>query len=126
MINDSAPRILVVDDERNTCRYLASILGTDGFEVDTATDGTAALDLVRDNEYQLAVLDYQMPGMNGVELFKEIQQVQPQMIGIFLTAYPTIDTVFPAIESGIRRVLAKPVDPVNLARVIQECLAVEK
>jgi len=125
-MSDTTPRILVVDDERNTCRYLASILTVDGFEVDTATDGKSALGLVRENEYQVAVLDYQMPGMNGVELFKEIQQLQPQMIGIFLTAYPTIDTVFPAIESGIRRVLAKPVDPVNLTRVINECMAVEK
>jgi CheY-like chemotaxis protein len=125
-MNESTPRILVVDDEPNTCRYLASILGTDGFDVDTATDGSAALQLAQAHNYQVAVLDYQMPGMNGVELFKEMQQLQPHMIGIFLTAYPTIDTVFPAIESGIRRVLAKPVDPVNLARVINECLAVEK
>ena len=77
--------------------------------MDTACDGETALKLVDEHPYALAVLDYQMPHMDGVELYQQIIQRQPDVLGVFLTAFTTLDTVYPAIMSGIERVLAKPV-----------------
>jgi len=118
-----APRILLVDDDRDACTIMSKLLAAHGYQVDTAEGGTAALARVRTQEYQLAILDYRMPGMNGVELFARMREVRPDVRGIFLTGYPTVDTVFPAISEGIERVLAKPVDIKELLSVIKEVTA---
>ena len=71
--------------------------------------GPEALELVASRPYALAVLDYQMPGMNGVELYQKIREVRGDVAAIFLTAFTTLDTVYPAIAAGAERILAKPV-----------------
>jgi DNA-binding response OmpR family regulator len=93
-----------------------------GFSVDVACDGAVALDLLGQNDYAIAVLDYQMPGMDGVELFRRAREVRPDLKGVFLTAFPNINTVFPAIEAGVERVLAKPADVRELIPVMETLL----
>jgi DNA-binding NtrC family response regulator len=61
-----------------------------------------------------------MPGMDGAELFARLRQVQPELIGVFLTAYATLDTVYPAICAGIVRVLAKPANAEELLPLVAE------
>jgi CheY-like chemotaxis protein len=112
--------ILVVDDDKNTRVYVAKLLSVKDWQVDTAPDGPAALELVRAKKYDAAVLDYRLPGMNGAELCKKIREKEPDMPAVFLTGYARIDTVFPAIEAGADRVLAKPVDPAELINVLEE------
>lgn len=111
-------RILVVDDDRSNVLVVSKLLADAGFTVDTACEGSAALKLVKQNQYALAVLDYQMPEMDGVELYQKIIEIQPDVRGIFLTAFTTLDTVYPAIMSGIERVLAKPVVRDELIRIL--------
>jgi CheY-like chemotaxis protein len=115
-------RILVVDDDQGNRFALSKVLTGLGYDVDAAEGGDAALELVRNNEYALAVLDYRMPGMDGVELYRRIHQSQPDVVGVFLTAFTTIDTVFPAIEAGVIRVLSKPVDFNELIPIVQETI----
>jgi YesN/AraC family two-component response regulator len=88
--------------------------------VDTAQDGATALELVEHNAYGLAIIDYSMPGMNGVELFRRLRELRPDLAGIFLTGYTTIDVVYPAIEAGILHVLPKPADFRELIAIVQE------
>jgi CheY-like chemotaxis protein len=113
-------RILVVDDDRSSCTILARILTRWGYHVDTSLDPFQALELVAQNDYQLAVLDYQMPGMNGVELYRRIRELQPDLPAIFETAYARIDVVFAAIEGGVSRVLPKPIDFAELRPAVME------
>src|SRR5579863_4238492 len=115
----SVPRVLVVDDDRSTTTIVSKVLAAHGYEVDVANSGPSALALVGRNSYDLAVLDYHMPGMNGVELFRQARSQQPDLRGVFLTAYVDINTVFPAIEAGIERVLAKPLDTGELLHLAQ-------
>jgi CheY-like chemotaxis protein len=115
----AAQRILVVDDDRGTCAVLAKKLSSHGYEVDVAYDGKQALERVSQQAYDLALVDYRMPGMNGVELFERLRQEQPDIVGVFLTAFATINTVYPAIGVGVERVLAKPVDFNELLPVIE-------
>jgi CheY-like chemotaxis protein len=91
-----------------------------GYSVDIAYNGEAALELVSRNQYDLALLDYQMPGMDGVELFERIREQEPDIRGVFLTAYTRIDTVFSAIDAGAFRVLSKPVDFNELLPILEE------
>ena len=115
--------ILVVDDDEATRLYVAKILSLKNWRVDVAEDGPTSLDLVQKRSYDAVVLDYRMPGMDGAELCRRIRQIQPEIREVFLTGYPSIDTVYPAIEAGADHVLAKPVDPAELLQILEEELA---
>ncbi len=113
-------RILIVDDDRSSCEILSKLLALRGYRVDVAYDGYTALDLIREQDYGLALIDYRMPGMDGVELYRRIRQLRPEMVGVFVTGFPTIDTVYPAIAVGVQRVIPKPAGSGELLSVIEE------
>ena len=112
--------ILIVDDNPDACAMAAKLLWAWGYQADVAYDGPSALKLVDQKAYALAIIDYCMPGMNGVELFRQMRQLRPEICGIFLTGYTTLEVVYPAIEAGILRVLPKPVDFRELMPIIEE------
>lgn len=112
--------LLVVDDDRSNCAVVSSLLTKEGYQVDVANDGEHALKMVENRPYSLALLDYQMPGMDGVELYRKIREKRPDTLGVFLTAYTTLDTVYPAITAGAERVLAKPVNRDELIPLIEK------
>jgi DNA-binding NtrC family response regulator len=114
-------RIILVDDNHDACETAAKYLRWAGdYEVEMAYDGRSALRLFADNNYALAVIDYQLPDMNGIELFRQAKVIRPDLKAIFVTGYPTIDVVFPAIDAGVLRVLAKPVEFEELIPVIDD------
>jgi DNA-binding NtrC family response regulator len=115
-------RILVVDDEVDTCRNLSDILSDLGYKVDIAHDGLSALDLVQKNAYDVALLDLRMPGMDGLELFHCIRQLRASTVGIIVTAYPGTDTAERAVAAGAWQVLAKPVDFSRLLNLVEEAV----
>ncbi|MBL9122837.1 MAG: response regulator [Planctomycetaceae bacterium] len=115
-------RILVVDDDRSACAAVSRMLTGEGYSVDTAENGEAALAAMRHADYDLAILDYQMPGMDGVELCQKMREMKPEIPAVFVTAFTTIDKVFPAFSAGAERVLAKPVDIHELVPVVQELI----
>jgi len=118
--------ILIVDDELDTCSLMAKLLIALGYQADAAQDGRVALRLVDCRRYGLAILDYEMPGMNGVDLFRRIRRARPDLAAVFVTGHTTIDVVFPAIEAGVLRIFPKPVDFKELIPVIEEHLGVRQ
>jgi len=114
--------ILIVDDDRDAGPLLAKVLSAWGYRADVAADGFAALRRIEEEHYGIAIIDYRMPGMNGVELFRLMRERHPELAAIFLTGYPTIDVVYPAIEAGILRVMSKPADFQELMPVLEEHL----
>ena len=115
-------RVLVVDDDQSSLAIVARVLLAHGYAVDIADNGRSALELIKRQPYDMAVVDYQMPEMNGVELFREARRQQPLLRGVFLTAYANINTVFPAIDAGAERVLAKPLNSRELIRLTEELI----
>jgi len=113
------PNILVIDDMRSDRTVVAAILAGGGYSVAVARDGWTALDLLAEIPFDLAVVDYNMPGINGVEMFRKAKALRPSLLGIFLTAHADINTIFPAMEVGIERVLAKPADARELLAVVE-------
>ena len=120
-MNSKLP-ILIVDDESDAGNILAKLLSAWGYDADVATDGQTALHLAAKRQYGLAIIDYMMPIMNGVEVLTRMREVQPDLAAIFLTGYTTIDVVYPAIEAGVLRVLSKPADFKELLPIIEEHL----
>jgi CheY-like chemotaxis protein len=102
--------ILVVDDDVDTCRNLSDILTDLDYQVDTAHDGPSALELVRKNAYDVALLDYKMPGMDGLTLYREIKRLRAGTVAIVITAYAGGTVGEEALTAGAWQILPKPVD----------------
>ena len=103
--------ILVVDDEPLNLDLLEQELGELGYAVAKAGNGQAALDVLPTIGPDLVLLDYQMPGMNGIEVLTEIRKSKPNLPVIIITAYGTIERAVEAIKSGADDFITKPFDP---------------
>ena len=101
-------KILIVDDEPRILLLMKSLLKANGFEVETAKDGPAALEIVKGGEIQIVVTDLRMSPMDGMSLFKEVKALYPSMPVILLTAYASVETAIEAMKSGIFDYLTKP------------------
>jgi DNA-binding NtrC family response regulator len=113
-------RILIVDDDRSQRELLRDTVQRAGYQADTAEDGASALQLAARDRYDFALLDFQMPGLNGIELFTTLHQSQPWLRAVIITAYGSLHTVYPAVCAGVARVLPKPVDPAELLSVMDD------
>jgi two-component system nitrogen regulation response regulator GlnG len=78
--------------------------------VDTAADGLAGLAMVQAQPYDVALLDYRMPGMTGLELYGRIKQLRPGTVAVLVSAYTDPVTRDAALGAGVWKVLVKPVD----------------
>ncbi len=114
--------ILVVDDEADTCRNLSDILTDLGYQVDTALDGFAALELANKQCYDIALLDLKMPGMDGLTLYRELRKLCSQTVAIVVTAYASKATAEEALAAGAWQVLPKPVDFPRLLEFVEIAL----
>jgi two-component system, NtrC family, response regulator HydG len=115
-------RILIVDDEPDTCANLCDILTDLGYQVDTAYDGFAALELVKKNPYDIALLDLRMPGMDGLELYRKIRQISAETVAIVVTAYASSDTAKSVLSTGAWKIVPKPVNIGNLLNFVSQAL----
>jgi two-component system response regulator HydG len=121
-MNPANPSILVVDDDADTCRNLSDILSDLGYDVSTAADGPTALELVRKRHYDVALLDYKMPGMDGLTLYRAIKKMRSGTVAIVVTAYAGGGTAEEALQAGAWQVLPKPVDFPRLLGLVHEAL----
>jgi DNA-binding NtrC family response regulator len=113
-------RILVVDDDLDTCRNLEDILTEMGYLVKTAQSGEAALDLVRQEPFDVALLDFKMPGMDGLTLYRKIRKLRSGTVALIITAYSTPETASEALKAGAWQVMSKPVDFSQLFPLLEE------
>jgi CheY-like chemotaxis protein len=110
--------ILVVDDDLDTVANVSDILTDVGYDVDTACDGESALQRVRNKHYDLALLDFKMPDMDGLRLYEQIKSIQPNVAAIMITAHADNRDIRRAKDSGTWRVLRKPIDVDQLMRYL--------
>jgi len=100
--------LLLLDDEVNLCRSLGRALQRNDTSVDTFTDPLQAVEALRHNAYSLALVDLMMPGMNGLDVLREIRRVSPNTVVVIMTAYATIQTAVEAMRLGAFDYLQKP------------------
>lgn len=122
-------RILIVDDDQDILASLSDILTDEGFETDLAVDGDAALAKIRNVgpdqkcRFDLCLLDFCMPGMNGAELYQRIRVQNPELRAIMITAFRGSEEAERALAAGTWKVLHKPVDVKLLLKLIREAIA---
>ncbi|MFZ1677283.1 MAG: response regulator transcription factor [Saprospiraceae bacterium] len=103
-------RLLVVEDETSIARFIRDGLEEEGFAVDVASNGKKGLELAIDNikEYDVILLDWMLPGLNGIEICREIRKVNKVVPIIFLTAKDTVDDAIFGLEAGANDYIRKP------------------
>lgn len=106
-------RILIVDDDRRMAKTLVDILVVKGYEAEAAHSGPEALDKVDKGRFDCLITDIKMPQMNGVELYRAIKDMQPDLPVVLMTAYATDNLVQEGLEEGAIATLTKPLD-INL------------
>lgn len=115
-------KILIVDDDNVTLSILKQVLYKANHDVTTAIDGEEAIQYVKDTVYDIIVTDFNMPGMNGIELTKEILKINPQAVIILITAYISVKAALESIKLGAFDYLTKPVDKEELLLSIERGL----
>ena len=113
-------RILIVDDERNMRITLADILEDEGYEVDVAASGEEAVEKCLRQRYSIILLDVRMPGIDGVETFRQIRQHQKKVRIVLMSAYSVDDLKDAALKEGAIALLAKPLDVEQVVKLIGE------
>ncbi len=115
-------RILVVDDDQKLLKMLSRTLQYEGFEVATATDGREALRKVEEWQPDLIVLDWLMPGIDGIGVVERLRAVRDDTLVLMLTARDAIENRVEGLESGADDYLVKPFAPAELLARIRALL----
>jgi two-component system NtrC family response regulator len=115
-------RILVVDDSDLTCRQLSHILARPDRRIKVAHDGTSALEWALEGQFSLILTDLRLPGIDGLDLIRELRQRGLPVTLIVMTGYASIDTAVEAMQLGAYDYLIKPIDPIQLELVVEQAL----
>ena len=115
-------RILVVDDDRGMQDVLEIMLTRAGYQVATADDGAAALELVRKKTFDLVITDLKMPRVDGIDLLKGIKETKPGTAVILLTAFASGETALAAMREGAHDYVEKNFNVDDLLDIVQDAL----
>ena len=105
-----AAKIIIADDEKAIRDSLKIILEDEGYEVDTAADGSEALGKIKEENFDIAITDIKMPNMDGISLLEKSAQISPNTFFIVMTAYASVQTAIDALRQGAFDYLIKPVE----------------
>jgi len=122
-------KVLIIDDEAGLRETLGRILQRAGCEAESAANGERAIRLIGEQRFDLAYLDLHLPGMDGIQILKEIRQIQPNLPVIMLTGFGTLQSAVEALRLGATDYLLKPFDPevlVARTRVILDEQMIER
>ena len=115
-------RVLIVDDDPDIRSNVRDILNDLGYFTDVADDGPAALRLVEKSSYDVVLLDFKMPGIDGATVYSRIKKMRPETVAIMVTGFADNNGVQRALDAGTWRVLRKPVDVAEMLSLIEDAV----
>jgi two-component system response regulator AtoC len=116
------PQVLIVDDEPNMRRVLATLLEREPCDVLQAADGLEALRVMDENVVHVIVADLRMPNLDGMELLKRVTARDPDLPYVLLTAHGTVDTAVEAMKLGAFDFITKPFEKDEMLAVVRKAL----
>ncbi len=111
-------KLLFIDDEQTFLKYLAKRLVLDGFTVKTTFSGEEGVEAAAKEDFDVAVVDLQMPGIDGIEVQKRLKDLQPMLPCIVLTGHGSVENALESGKYNAFKFLSKPVDMDTLIKTI--------
>lgn len=119
-------KILLIDDDKGLNHFLNRFFTRKGYEVTTCLTGEEAVGIINKKSFDLILLDYKMPGLNGLDTLTEIKKAQVKTPVIIMTAYGSTDTAIEAMKGGAYDYLTKPFERKELSRIVSEALELNR
>ena len=116
--------ILIVDDDDGVRENLAELFEVDGFSILTAGSASEALQMLAQNDVDLLLTDYRMPGPNGVELIESARRVKPRLRAILMTAFGDSFTEIESVRRGATGYVNKPFEADEITGLVSRILAI--
>lgn len=115
-------KILIIDDDKLSLKLIREILERSGYQISEAEDGESALKMIRSVHPSLVVSDFQLPGINGLEVLAEIRKLNSGLPVILLTGHGDVPLTIRSIQRGAFDYLEKPIDPAQLRNTVHKAL----
>jgi len=122
MIHESAYRILLVDDDPNCLDAIDQILRREGYETFPIGEGRAAVEVIMGNHIDLAIVDFNLPDMNGLRVLHEIRRMCRDLPVMVMTAEPSKETRLASLEAGAYSFIPKPINIPNFRQMVAKAL----
>ena len=122
-MTETGIQIMIVDDNEELCGMLSHLVEQAGFHAQVVYDGEAALKRIHSRSPDVMLLDIKMPNMDGMEVLRQVKEIDPDLPVVMITAFAEIHGAVEAIKAGAHDYLAKPFDNNEVIRVIYRALA---
>jgi DNA-binding NtrC family response regulator len=114
---------LIIDDDPAVRSMLSSILEDEGYSVEAVDNGKEAIRTCEKLPFDVALVDINLPDVKGTELLHKLKQLQPKMVKIIITGYPSIENAVTALNEKSDGFISKPFDPQELLEMIKKLIA---
>ena len=115
-------KILIVDDETVVRDSLGKWFSSEGYQARPVASARDALESIANTEYDVALLDIKMPGMDGMELQSRLKEADPELTVVVMTGYASVETAVQALKQGAYDYITKPIDPDELSHLVSNAL----
>lgn len=116
--------ILIADDDVNLLNTTAGLLRSRGYRCDVAATAEEALELLKENRYDLLLSDIEMPGNCDLRLIQALPQIQPGLPVILMTGYPTVESAVSSVGLAVSAYLIKPLNPEDLLTKVKHAIEI--
>ena len=114
--------VLVIDDDEETRNLFSTVLTDAGYLVEAAENGKKAIRICKKGPFDIALIDIELPDIKGIELLKTLRELQPKMVRIIVTGYPSIENAIKSVNEKADGYLLKPVNIAEMLEIIKKIL----
>lgn len=122
MIQRSSYKILLVDDDPNCLDAIDQLMQRDGYETLPISEGRSAVKIIMENSFDLAIVDYNLPDIDGIHIIRQIKRTKPNMPVVMVTAQPSNELKMASLEAGAYSFISKPINIPVLRQIVAEAL----
>jgi len=112
--------VLVIDDDEETRNLFSTVLSDAGYLVEAVENGKQAIKMCKNEPFDIALIDIELPDIKGVDLLKTLRQIQPKMVKIIITGHPSIENAMKSVNEKADGYLLKPVNMAEMLEMIKK------